>query len=127
MMGQTTDARRTLWTVNDPRGLAISLSEDVWEDHVRKHPEIADYFEEIKLTAQEPDEIYFDPISSARRQIGTSIYSYYRRNLGRGRFSGNLVVVIVKSVQEASQWRGYVQSALLSDRVMKRLVLEWKK
>ncbi|MDE3091031.1 MAG: hypothetical protein KGJ80_16785, partial [Chloroflexota bacterium] len=119
MMAQTTEARKTLWTVNDPRGLAISLIEDVWEDHVRKHPEIADYFEEIKLTAQEPDEIYFDPVSSARRQVGTSIYSYYRRNLGRGRFKGALVIVIVKSVQETSQRRGYVQSALLSDRVMK--------
>jgi hypothetical protein len=73
--------RKILWTVTDPRGLSISLAEDVWLDHVRKHPEIADYFDEIKLTIQEPDEIYFDPLSSARRQVGTLIHLYYRRNL----------------------------------------------
>jgi hypothetical protein len=119
--------REILWTVTDPRGLTISLAKDVWLDHVYKHPEIEDYYNEIRLTAQEPDEIYFDPLSSARRQVGTSIYSYYRRNLGRGKYTDNLVVVVVKSVQETEEQHGYVQSVLLSDRTMRRLVLEWKK
>ena len=65
-MEPATGERWIFWTVVDPRGLAISLTEDVWLDHVRKHPEIEDYFEEIKLTAQEPDEIYFDPLSSKK-------------------------------------------------------------
>jgi hypothetical protein len=124
---ESTSARKILWTVTDPRGLTISLAEDVWLDHVYKHPEIDDYFDEIKLTTQSPDEIYFDPLSSARRQVGTSIYSYYRRDLGRGKYKDAFIVVVVKSIQETDEPRGYVQSALLSDRVMKRLVLEWKK
>jgi hypothetical protein len=123
----TTGEHRILWTVTDPRGLAISLAEDVWLDHVRKHPEITDYYNEIRLTAQEPDEIYFDPLSSARRRTGTSIYSYYRRNLARGSYENNFVLVVIKSVPEVQGLRGYVQSALLPDRIMKRLVLEWKR
>lgn len=119
--------RKILWTVTDPRGLTISLAEDVWVDHVSKHPEIEVYFDAIRLTAQEPDEIYFDPMSSARRQTGTSIYSYYKRNLGRDKYKDTFVVVVVKSIGENDRQLGYVQSALLSDRVMKRLVLEWKK
>lgn len=119
--------RKILWTVTDPRGLEISLTDDVWLSHVRKHPEIVDYFDEIRLTAQEPDEIYFDPLSSVRRQTGVSIYSYYKRNLGRAKYKETLVVVIIKSIQENERQRGFLQSALLSDRVMKRLVLEWKK
>ncbi len=126
-MEPTIPQRRLLWTVTDPRGLAISLAEDVWSDHVHKHPEIADYFEEIKLTTAEPDEIYFDPLSSAMRPTGTSVFSYYRRHLGRDKYRDDFVVVIVKSVQERVGLCGFVLSALLSDRVMKRLVLEWKK
>ena len=126
-MEHPSSQRKILWTVTDPRGLAISLAEDVWLDHVHKHPEIAAYFGEIRSTAQEPDEIYFDPVSSARRRAGGSIYSYYRRNLTHGKYAGNFVLVVVKAVQEAGSQRGYVQSALLPNRIMKRLVLEWKK
>ncbi|MBI3914294.1 MAG: hypothetical protein HY327_08945 [Chloroflexi bacterium] len=124
-MADSIPARKILWTVTDPRGLTISLAEDVWRDHVNKHPEIAEYSDEIRLTAQEPDEIYFDPVSSARRKTGTSIYSYYRRNVGRGKYKGNFIMVVVKAIQE--ERHGYVQSALVPDRIMNRLVLEWKK
>ena len=112
---------------DSPRGLTISLAEDVWLDHVHKHPEIADYFDAIKFTVQEPDEIYFDPLSSARRQVGALIHLYYRRNLGRGKYKDTLIVVVIKSLEEDGVRRGFVESALLSDRVMKRLVLEWKR
>jgi hypothetical protein len=120
-------ARTILWTTTDPRGLTVSCAEDVWLEHVRKHPEIADYFDEVQLTVQDPDEIYFDPVSSAQRPSGTSIFSYYKLDLGRGKFKGDYIVVVVKSIQEARGPWGYVQSILLSDRVMKRLILEWKK
>lgn len=119
--------RNILWTVTDPRGLNISLAEDVWTDHVHKHPEIAEYFDEIKLTTQQPDEIYFDPLSSVRRKPGTLIQLYYKRNLGRGKYKDTFVVVVVKSLEEDGGKQGFVESALLSDRVMNRLVLEWKR
>jgi hypothetical protein len=118
--------RKILWAVTDPRGLSVSLAEDVWPDHVHKHPEIAAYFDEIKLTAQQPDEIYFDPLSSARRKPGTSIHLYHKRKLGRGKYKDTLIVVVVKSLEENSERQGFVESALLSDRIMNRLVLEWK-
>jgi len=119
--------RQILWTITDPRGLTISLTEDVWREHVHKHPEIAEYFEEVRLTAQEPDEIYFDPLSTARRRAGTFIHLYYKRHLGRGKYQNTLVVVVIKSLTESGGRQGYVESALLSDRIMNRLVLEWKR
>lgn len=119
--------RMVLWTATDPRGLTVTLVEDVWQEHVQKHPEIADYFDEIRLTVQEPDEIFFDPLSTARRRPGTAIHLYYKRNLGREKYRNVLIVVVIKSVEESGGKQGYVESALLSDRVMSRLVLEWKR
>lgn len=119
--------RRILWTVTDPRGLPISLVEDVWSEHVHKHPEITEYFDEIKRTSQEPDEIYFDPLSSTWRRPGTLIHLYYKRNLGHGKYRDAYIVVVVKSLEESGERQGFVESALLSDRIMNRLVLEWKR
>lgn len=119
--------RKILWTVIDPRGLPISLVEDVWNEHVHKHPEIAEYFDEIRRTSEEPDEIYFDPLSSTRRRPGTLIHLYYKRSLGRDKYRDTFVVVVVKSLEESGGRQGFVESALLSDRIMNRLVLEWKR
>ena len=62
----------------------------------------------------------------ARRKPGTSIHLYHKRKLGRGKYKDTLIVVVVKSLEENSERQGFVESALLSDRIMNRLVLEWK-
>jgi len=120
--------RKILWTVTDPRGLAISLAEDVWSNHLAYRPELAIHFEQVRLTAQNPDAIYFDPDSTAEKTPGTQVYWYYKGGLLVGKFSGNWVAVVVKVVVQAGDNQtGYVETALLPRRVLKRLVLEWKK
>src|SRR5581483_6280973 len=78
--------RRILWTVTDPRGLSISLTEDVWQDVLFKHPELARYSAQVRRVAQEPDEIYLDPISSSQKTTGAQVYRYIKHGFAAGRF-----------------------------------------
>lgn len=89
--------RKILWTATDPHGITISLAEGVWFEHTSYHPEIANYLEAVRATVEDPDTIYY-------------------------------VSVVVKVVLESDNvQRGYVESAILPGRVMKRAILEWKK
>lgn len=120
--------RHILWTVTDPRGISVSLAEDVWQEHIAYRPEISAYFDAIRDTVQEPDAIYFDPKTTARRTTGAKIYLYYRSKLTQGKHAGNYVAVVVKVMFEPDNvQRGYVESAMLPGRIMKRAVLEWKR
>ena len=120
--------RAVLWTVTDPRGVDVSLAEDVWLEHVAYRPEIAPYLDAVALAVRDPDAIYFDPETTARRTTGARIYLYYRSGLTQGKYAGNYVAVVVKLLAEDGHaWRGYVESAMLASRIMRRVVLEWKK
>lgn len=120
--------RRILWTITDPRGINVSLTQDVWREHTAYRPEIDDYLDAVRMTVENPDAIYFDPKTTARRTTGAKIYLYYRSGLTHGKYAENYVTVVVKVVFESGQVRrGYVESAMLPGRIMKRAVLEWKK
>ena len=120
--------RRILWTVTDPRGLSISLAEDVWQEHASRHAEIEPYFEQAKLTVQDPDEIYFDPDSTAETRAGNTVYHYIRRSFVLGRRRPRPLVTVVKVVIEQDNIaRGYVSSILFPGHMKKGLILEWKK
>ncbi len=121
--------RRILWTVTDPRGLTVSLAEDVWQDHILvEHPEVASFFDQVRLAAQDPDEIYFDPVSSSQRTPGTKIFHYVKRGILPARYSLHWVVTVIKVVIEPDDVaRGYVESATLRKKFPKRVVLEWKR
>jgi len=124
----TTTERKILWTVIDPRGLAISLAEDVWHSHLAYRPELAAHFKEVRLAVQDPDAIYFDPDSTADKTPGTLVYWYYKGGLLSGKFAGNWVAAVVKIVTESDNvQRGYVETAMLPRRILKRLVLGWKR
>lgn len=116
--------RITLWTVTDPRGLNITLTDDVWQDILNKHREMNGQLELAKKAAQDPDEIYFDPETTAQR-ASAKIYLYYKmiRSLPNRKFA----VVVVKVVIEDGNDSGYVQSAWTPRRIQSRLVREWKK
>ena len=102
--------RRILGTVTDPRGLTISLAEDVWQSHNAYRPELALHFNEVRSAVQDPDAIYFDPASTADKPLGTRVYWYYKGGLLSGKFSENWVAPMVKVVIEADvQRRGYVE------------------
>lgn len=115
-----------LWTVHDPRGLSITLVEDVWRHIIVQHTEMADYSESVQHAVQDPDEIYFDPIATETRS-GPRIYWHYKIQLYSPGKKQKYVAVIVKVVVEADADIGYVQTAILTTRIQSRLVLEWKK
>ena len=120
--------RKILWTVIDPRGLNVVLVEDVWQTHVAYRPELAMHFDQVRLAVQDPDAIYFDPTSTAEKTASTQVYWYYKSGPLTGGFSRNWVAAIVKVVFEiGTERKGYVETAMLPRRVLKRLVLEWKK
>ena len=118
--------RKLLWKVKDPRGLVVCLANDIWQEHVAYRPEIKDYLDAVALTVKDPDAIYFDPKTTALRTTGAQIYWYYRSGLTQGKYAGNYVAVVVKFVAENSHLlRGYVESALLPNDIMRRLAPEW--
>jgi hypothetical protein len=120
--------RRILWTVTDPRGLSISLTEDVWQDVLFKHPELARYSAQVRRVAQEPDEIYLDPISSSQKTTGAQVYRYIKHGFAAGRFGLHPLAMIVKVVIEPDDIsRGYVSTMFIASHAKKGLVLEWKK
>jgi hypothetical protein len=119
--------RKFLWTVTDPRGLSITLAEDVWLSHVVYRPELTEHFEWFRVAVADPDAIYFDADSTARKTPGTQVFWYYRTAPLPGKFKGNYVVVIVKIVLDAQGQRGFVESAMLPSRILNRLVLVWKR
>ncbi len=118
--------REILWTVTDPRGLNITLVEDVWEHILDEHGEMSDYLESAQRAVQDPDEIYFDPATTKTRK-GPRMYWYYNFQLVSHETKQKYVAVIVKVVVETDGNQGYVQTALLTDRIQSRLALEWKK
>ncbi len=119
--------RIILWTVTDPRGLNISLAEDVWDEHVLRHPELAGHIDDVKICVQDPDEIYFDPVSTAAKNPGVSVYFYYKRGLLSEQFQDHFVETCVKVVLEDGVEQGYVQSVIFPDDIRKRLVAQWRK
>lgn len=120
--------RIILWTVTDPRGLNITLTDDVWQAHVAIRPELQGHVEQVKQCIQDPDEIYFDPVSTATKKPNVQVYFYYKQGLLAESLEDNLVESCVKVVMESSGTRqGFVQSVVFPNDVRKRLVAEWKK
>jgi hypothetical protein len=119
--------REILWTVTDPRGLDITLTDDVWFAILDKHPELGAFYDAVITTVREPDAIYFDPHSTALRTTGAKFYYYYRGGLLTGEFASAFTAVFVKIVVEQDQNQGYVQTSYPSREILPRLELEWKK
>lgn len=119
--------RILLWTTTDPRGFSVSMAENVWKHIAIEHSEFESYFDTIRITVENPDEIYFDAKSTEERSTGSQIYSYYRARLLTGALEKDMVYVSVKFVQEETQLQGYVQTAFSTNRIQKRMRQIWKK
>lgn len=78
-----------------------------------EHPEIRDYLEEVRLTIERPDFV----LQSTRDQRSRL---FYRLSVGRGRFAGKHLVVVVTYVLEPTGTRGYVSTLYLSRTVYAR-------
>ena len=119
--------REILWTVTDPRGLNITLTQDVWFAILAKHPDLVAFYDAVLATVQDPEAIYFDSDSTAKRATGAKFYLYYRGGMFAGQLEGAYTAVVVKVVIEQDQDQGYVQTSYPSEQILPRLVLEWKK
>ena len=119
--------RTLLWTTTDPRGLSVSLAADAWEHIVTEHDYMAPYLDAVRQTVEDPDEIYFDPVSTYSRKTGAQIHAYYKSQILTGLFQDNLAYVSVKFAPESAGLRGYVQTALSTHAPQKRMVLIWTK
>ena len=119
--------RTLLWTTTDPRGLSVSLVADVWQHIVERHDDMPPYFEAVRLTIEDPDEIYFDEQATQQKATGARVEAYYKREILGTRLTDEYLLVSVKFVQELAGLRGYVQTALPQRRIPRRVTLLWKK
>ncbi len=84
--------------------------------------------ESLRRCKKDPDEIYFDPASSAQKTEGAKVYHYVKRGLWSGDFSPHPLVTIVKVVVEINTVpNGYISTMYFSSHFKKGLVREWKK
>lgn len=118
--------RRILWTTIDPRGLSISLAEDVWLEILDKHSEMAPLLDQVRATVENPEEIFFDPETTQQRGTDARMFLYYRGAVQVGGSRVKWVLAVVKVVIEVGTQLGYVETAHLISRKKKRAVLEWK-
>lgn len=99
----------------DYGGTPVILSWATWRakagnNEPGEHPEIRDYLEDVQVTIQKPD-LVFQSTRDPRSRL------FYRLSVGRGRFAGKHLVVVVKYVAEPTGVRGYVSTLYLSRTV----------
>ncbi|MEE4358305.1 MAG: hypothetical protein V2I97_17680 [Desulfococcaceae bacterium] len=97
----------------DYQGNPVVLSKSTWHTKAGSetadgtHPEIIDYFEDIKLAIESPD-IVFQSSRDERSRI------FYKIGAGRNEFEGKHLVVIVKYVNDSGRSRGYVSTMYIT-------------
>jgi len=109
----------------DYEGTPVVLSKDTWKTKAGNsnpgiHPEIRGYLEEVREAIESPD-LVFQSTRDERSRI------FYRLGVGRGRFAGKHLVVVVKYLQESAGRRGYIGTMYLSRAVYSRGMQLWPK
>lgn len=107
----------------DYGGTSVVLTRATWQakagnDEPGEHPEISDYLEETRITIERPD-LVFQSTRDPRSRL------FYRLSVGRGRFAGKHLVVVVKYLTEPTGERGYVSTMYLSRTVYARGEQVW--
>ena len=102
----------------DYNNTPVVLSRATWQAKAGnaepgEHPEVRGYLEATQLTIEQPDFV-FQSTRDKRSRL------FYRLSLGRGRFVGKHLVVVVKYVAELIGERGYVSTLYLSRTVYAR-------
>ena len=109
----------------DYEGTPVILSQTTWRvkagnDEPGEHPEVRDYLEEIRLTIRKPDLVFQSPRDERSRV-------FYRLDVGRERFIGKHLVIIVKYVMEPQGMCGYISTIYLSRAIYARGGQLWPK
>jgi len=85
-----------------------------------EHPEVRGYLEDARLAIEQPDFV-FQSLQDGRCHV------FYRLAVGRDRFAGKHLVVVVKYVLEPAGVRGYVSTLYLSRAIYARGAQLWPK
>lgn len=96
----------------------VVLSRATWQARAGnggpgEHPEVRDYLDGVRVTIEQPD-LVFQSTRDPRSRL------FYRLSMGRGRFTGKHLVVVVKYVTEPAGIRGYVSTLYLSRTIYAR-------
>lgn len=96
----------------------VALSRATWQTKAGnggpgEHPEIRDYLDAVRATIEQPD-LVFQSTRDPRSRL------FYRLSMGRGRFTGKHLVVVVKYGTEPAGIRGYVSTLSLSRTIYAR-------
>ena len=119
--------REFLWTVTDPRGLSVSLAADAWAHIIERHSQMSPYFDAVRLTVADPDEIYFDAKSTDEKAEGVWVEAYYKRRVIVHERGERILYVSVKFVPQIGGAQGFVQTAVLTERIQRRMVFTWRR
>jgi hypothetical protein len=107
-----------VFKTTDYEGTPVALSTVTWQVKAGNggpgaHPEIHNYQEDVRKTVEAPH-LVFQSARDERSRI------FYRLGVGRDKFAGKHLVVIVKYVNEAGGRRGYIGTMYLSRSVYAR-------
>lgn len=122
------------WIEVDRWGHQLHCAEATWSQKAAQRPEIVLREDAIRATVHDPDAVFFDPDSTARRRRPAGqpqIVILHYVGLGRthGRHARNFIRVVVRLEQEPSHpgLVGYVHTMLLPDGIEPRLELVWER
>ena len=114
-----------VFKTQDYEGTPVILSQATWRvkagnDDPGEHPEVRDYLDEIPLMIGKPDLVFQSPRDERS-------WVFYRLGVGRGRFTGKHLVIVVKYVMEPQGMCGYISTIYLSRAVYARGEQLWPK
>ena len=119
------------WTEVDPWGHSVSCDEETWAEKAAERIELPLHEEGVRATIRDPDQVYFDAASTARRALLGRANVRFVHYVSTGRLSqkwtGTYLVVVVKWLAEDDAVRGYVQTMYASNRILPRLQLFWSR
>ena len=105
--------------VRDWEGRIVRWTQRGYQEHFPKHPEIQDYIEQVAMTVSDPD---------ITISIGQSQVHLYRFGLGRGRFAGCYMCVIIHYREgPLGEVEGGIATSYFTTRVRERGQVLWRR
>jgi len=103
----------------DWEGRSVRWTQRSYQEHVPKHPEIQDYIEQIGIAVSDPDVIV---------NVGQSQVHLYKFGLGRGRFIGCYICVIIYYREgPLGEVEGRIATSYFTTRVRERGQVLWRR
>lgn len=116
---------KSIFQISDYNGTLVTLGEREWEEKIISaapigHPEVADYLDDLQVTISLPDIVFAS-------NIRADTHIFCRLNVGRGKYQGKHLTIVVKYVHESKGLRGYVSTAYLVRALSMNRRIVWQK